>query len=235
MHGFVRGQCSSTWMDFKRDRFGSAERNRTRLVKVRRGRRTFTRPDFAYVLRYRYPDDRYRDREQTQRARILSPRGYYSSGVPSRLSQLVKLNKWRDATMDGWNAMADLIACVCIYIYTWPQVKRFQTLSRLKCLKFPIHRGFIFGVRFSNYLLLLSEPTFTVWVLSLSRALTQTSLSLSLSRFLIRKGSGYVKRKDVALVGILLEIPRGSYLSDLSDAFSSSYHLFIFLWDGKLW
>lgn len=125
-------------------------------------------------------------------------------------------------------------ACVCIYIYTWPQVKRFQTLSRLKCLKFPIHRGFIFGVRFSNYLLLLSEPTFTVWVLSLSRALTQTSLSLSLSRFLIRKGSGYVERKDVALVGILLEIPRG-YLSDLSDAFSSSYHLFIFLWDGKLW
>lgn len=103
--------------------------------------------------------------------------------------------------MDGWNAMADLIACV--YTYTWPQVKRFQTLSRLKCLKFPIHRGFIFGVRFSNYLLLLSEPTFTVWVLSLSRALTQTSLSLSLSRFLIRKGSGYVKRKDVALVGIL--------------------------------
>ena len=155
--------------------------------------------------------------------------------VSSRLSQLVKLNKWRDATMDGWNAMADLIAGVCIYIYTWPQVKRFQTLSRLKCLKFPIHRGFIFGVRFSNYLLLLSEPTFTVWVLSLSRALTQTSLSLSLSRFLIRKGSGYVKRKDVALVGILLEIPRGSYLSDLSDAFSSSYHLFIFLWDGKLW
>lgn len=134
--------------------------------------------------------------------------------------------------MDGWNAMADLIACVCIYIYTWPQVKRFQTLSRLKCLKFPIHRGFIFGVRFSNYLLLLSEPTFTVWVLSLSRALTNLSLSL---RFLIRKGSGYVKRKDVALVGILLEIPRGSYLSDLSDAFSSSYHLFIFLWDGKLW
>lgn len=63
MHGFVRGQCSSTWMDFKRDRFGSAERNRTRLVKVRRGRRTFTRPDFAYVPRYRYPDDRYRDRE----------------------------------------------------------------------------------------------------------------------------------------------------------------------------
>lgn len=135
MHGFVRGQCSSTWMDFKRDRFGSAERNRTRLVKVRRGRRTFTRPDFAYVPRYRYPDDRYRDREQTQRARILSPRGYYSSGVPSRLSQLVKLNKWRDATMDGWNAMADLIARVYVYIYIrgrkWNVSKRFRGLSAL--------------------------------------------------------------------------------------------------------
>lgn len=200
---FVRGQCLSTWMDFKRDRLRSAERNRARLVKVRGGRRRYfhsswlcVRARFEISLSGR-PIQRSRALQPTQRARILSLRGY-SSGVPSRLSQLVKSNKWRDATMDGWNAMADLIPCVCTCIYIYTQVKRFQTLSRLKCFKFPIHRGFIFGIRFLNYLLLLSELTFTVWVLSLSHAallLSQTLLSLSPSRFLIRKGSRYIERR----------------------------------------
>lgn len=155
--------------------------------------------------------------------------------VSSRLSQLVKLNKWRDATMDGWNAMADLIARVYVYIYIrgrkWNVSKRFRGLSALSFQSTAVlYSAFVSRIIFFYYPSQLS-PCGSYRYL----ALLQTSLSLSLSRFLIRKGSGYVKRKDVALVGILLEIPRGSYLSDLSDAFSSSYHLFIFLWDGKLW
>lgn len=137
---FLRGQCLSTWMDFKRDRLRSAERNRTRLVKVRGGRRRYfhsswlcVRARFEISLSGR-PIQRSRALQPTQRARILSLRGY-SSGVPSRLSQLVKSNKWRDATMDGWNAMADLIPCVCVYVYIytrkWNVSKRFRGLSAL--------------------------------------------------------------------------------------------------------
>lgn len=184
---FVRGQCLSTWMDFKRDRLRSAERNRTRLVKVRGGRRRYfhsswlcVRARFEISLSGR-PIQRSRALQPTQRARILSLRGY-SSGVPSRLSQLVKSNNNNNGWMECDGRSYPVCVCICIYIYT--QVKRFQTLSRLKCFKFPIHRGFIFGIRFLNYLLLLSELTFTVWVLSLSHAallLSQTLLSLSLS------------------------------------------------------
>lgn len=104
--------------------------------------------------------------------------------------------------------------CTCIYIYT--QVKRFQTLSRLKCFKFPIHRGFIFGIRFLNYLLLLSELTFTVWVLSLSHAallLSQTLLSLSLppdfSLERVQDTSREEQRRRISQ-NPLLEIPRGA-------------------------
>lgn len=38
--------------------------------------------------------------------------------------------------MDGWNATPDLIAL--------PRVK--ETFPTLNCLKFPIRRGFIFGI-----------------------------------------------------------------------------------------